>query len=253
MHGPTGKKTTMYTSVSGSTQHVKVGGFAALYLAAAYVVAMPYFLFVVRISDVSDPVEKVSLVVSNHDSMRAMYLITYVVFGIVLAMLVMAIHARLKGGAPALSQAAAVVGCLWAAMLVASGLTFNAAITASVGLHATSPAQAVSVWQAMEPVANGLGSSDGELLGGLWVLLVSVAALRSAALPKALNWSGVVVGAAGVVSVLPGLAAGAYVFGLLQIVWFVWLGIVLLRTASRRSARATAAASVEGRLPGAAA
>jgi hypothetical protein len=35
--------------------------------------------------------------------------------------------------------------------------------------------------------------------------------------------------------VVPGLAAGAYAFGLLQIVWFAWLGIVLMRTSSRRS------------------
>jgi len=230
----------MNTSTTGRTPHDKVGGLAALYLAAAYLVAMPYFLVYVKYMDVVDPVERVRLIVSNHDSMRVVYLITYVVFGIVLAILVLALHARLKDGAPALSQAAAVAGCLWAAMLVASGLTFNAGITAVVELQAASPAQGVSVWQALEPVANGLGSSDGELLGGLWILLVSVAAVRATALPKVLNWSGIVAGAAGVVSVVPGLADAAYVFGLLQIVWFAGLGIVLLRTASQRSASAAA-------------
>jgi hypothetical protein len=162
-----------------------------------------------------------------------MHLITYVVFGIVLAVLALTLHARLRSGAPALSQVATVVGSIWAVILVASGLTFNAGMSAVVDLHATSPAQAMSVWQAIEPVADGLGSAGGELLGGLWVLLVSVAALRATVFPKALNWSGIVVGAAGIVSVVPGLAAGAYVFGLLQIVWFVWLGVVLLRTTSR--------------------
>jgi hypothetical protein len=93
----------------------------------------------------------------------------------------------------------------------------------------------MSVWQAIEPVADGLGSAGGELLGGLWVLLVSVAALRGAALPKVLNWCGVAVGAAGVLSVVPVLVDLAYVFGMLQIVWFVWLGVVLLRTTSRRA------------------
>lgn len=37
-------------------------------------------------------------------------------------------------------------------------------------------------------------------------------------------------GAAGVLSVVPALEDLAYVFGLLQIVWFVWLGVVMLRT-----------------------
>jgi hypothetical protein len=99
-----------------------------------------------------------------------------------------------------------------------------------VELYAKSPAQAISAWQAIEPVAQGLGSAGGELLGGLWVLLVSVAALRCGGLPKALNWLGILIGIAGIVSAVPVLREGAVVFGLLQIVWFIWLGIVMLRT-----------------------
>jgi hypothetical protein len=81
-------------------------------------------------------------------------------------------------------------------------------------------------------VTEGLGGSGGELLGGLWVLLVSVAALRTGGLPKVLKWLGVAIGTAGVLSVVPVLKDLAYGFGLLQIVWFVWLGIVMLRTTS---------------------
>jgi hypothetical protein len=61
---------------------------------------------------------------------------------------------------------------------------------------------------------------------------VSIAARRSHGLPPALTWLGVAIGVAGLVSVVPALASAAYAFGLLQIVWFVWLGIVLLRTPS---------------------
>jgi hypothetical protein len=210
-----------------------VGGFAALYLAAAYVLAMPYFLVFVKYQSAVDPAEKVALLLSNHDSMRAMYLVTYILFGIVLAVLALALYARLKDGTPTLAQAATAVGLIWAFVLVASGMIFNAGMAAVVGLHGANPAQAVSAWQAIEPVAQGLGGSGGELLGGLWVLLVSVAALRTGALPKALNWLGVAIGAAGVLSVVPALGDLKYVFGLLQIVWFVWLGIVMLRTTAR--------------------
>ena len=80
------------------------------------------------------------------------------------------------------------MGLIWAVVLVASGMIFNAGMTAVVGLHGTDPAQAVAVWQAIEPVAQGLGGSGGELLDGLWVLLVSVAALRTGGLSKVLNW-----------------------------------------------------------------
>jgi hypothetical protein len=220
------------TTVGSAWRH-KVGGFAALYLALAYVVAMPYFLLLVKYPDAVDPAKKVALLVDHHASMRAIYLITYVIFGIVLAVLSLRLYSRLKDGAPVLAQAATVVGLIWAVVLVASGMIFNAGAAAVVGLHGTSPEQAVSAWQAIEPVAQGLGGSGGELLGGLWVLLVSLAALRTGALPKVLNWLGVAIGAAGVVSVVPALNDVAYAFGMLQIVWFAWLGIVMLRMAPR--------------------
>ena len=223
----------MNPSGGGNVRRQKIGGLAALYLAAAYLVAMPFFLVVVKYQGVVDPVEKVALLVANHDSMRVMHLVTYVIFGIVLAVLALALYPRLKDGAPTLAQAATAVGLIWAFALVASGLVFNAGMAAVVGLHGTSPAQAVAAWQAIEPVADGLGGSGGELLGGLWVLLVSVAALRTAALPKVLAWLGVAIGAAGVVSVVPALNDLAYAFGSLQIVWFVWLGIAMVRMSAR--------------------
>jgi Domain of unknown function (DUF4386) len=231
----TGEERRMRGLVEGTVRQQKLGGFAALYLAAAYLVAMPYFLVFVKYPSVVDPVEKVTLLVSNHDSMRVMYLVTYVIFGIVLAVLALALYARLRERAPALTQAATAVGLIWAFVLVASGMIFNAGVGAVVGLHATNPAQAVSAWQAIEPVAQGLGGSGGELLGGLWVLLVSWAAMRTGGLPKTLNWLGVAIGAAGVLSVVPVLKDLAYGFGLLQVVWFVWLGIVMLPWAASAS------------------
>ena len=217
----------------GSVRQQKVGGFAALYLAAAYVVAMPYFLVFVKYKSAADTAGKVAVLARNQSSMQAMNLITYVIFGIVLAVLALALYVRLKDATPTLAQAATAVALIWAVVLVASGMVFNAGMAAVVGLHGTSPAQAVSAWQAIEPVTEGLGGSGGELLGGLWVLLVSVAALRTGELPKALNWLGVAIGTAGVLSVVPVLKDLGLVFGLLQIVWFVWLGIVMLRTTSR--------------------
>jgi hypothetical protein len=217
----------------GNVRQQKVGGVAALYLAAAYVVAMPYFLVFVKYQSAVGPAGKVALLVSHHDSMQIMYLITYIIFGIVLAVLALALYARLKDGTPTLAQATTAVGLIWAFVLVASGMIFNAGMGAVVGLHGANPAQAVSAWQAIEPVAQGLGGAGGELLGGLWVLLVSVAALRIGGLPKALNWLGMAIGTAGILSVVPVLQDLAYGFGLLQIAWFVWLGVVMLRTPRR--------------------
>ena len=89
---------------------------------------------------------------------------------------------------------------------------------------------------AIEAMANGLGNANGEILGGMWTLLVSLAALRSAGLPKVLNFLGLLVGAIGILTILPALNDLTGLFGMGQIIWFVWLGIVLLRTQPRATA-----------------
>jgi hypothetical protein len=205
------------------------GGLAALYLAAAYLLAMPFFLLLVDYQSAVDPAAKVASLVTNHGAMQVMYLITYVVFGIALSILALALYERLKPAAPALMQTATAVGLIWAVLLIASGLVFNAGMGAVVTLYPANPAQAVSMWQAIEPVSNGLSSTDGEILGGLWVLLVSIAGLRGGGFSRAFGWFGMAVGAIGLASVIPPLKDGAILFGLVQIGWFVWLGFSMLR------------------------
>lgn len=207
----------------------KAGGLAALYLALAYLAAMPYFLLVVDYGGAKTAEDKVALIVANHASMYAMYLATYVVFGIVLAVLALSLHERARFPAGLAARATTALGLLWSFALVASGLVFTYGITEVTALAVADAAQAVLVWRAMEPVAMALGGAGGEILGGLWVLLASWTSLRGGTLRRPLCWLGLAIGAAGLASVLPALRDLAYVFGLLQIVWFIWLGASLLR------------------------
>lgn len=211
----------------------RAGGLAALYLAIAYLLAMPFFLLLVDYHGAVGPAAKVASLVANHGAMQVMYLITYVLFGIALSVLALALHERLKPAAPGLMPTATVVGLMWAGMLIASGLVFNAGMGAVVTLYPSDAAQAASIWQAIEPVSNGLSCVDGEILGGLWVLLVSIAGLRASGFSRALGWLGVVVGVIGLASVIPPLADLAILFGLVQVGWFAWLGLSLLRSGER--------------------
>jgi hypothetical protein len=81
-----------------------------------------------------------------------------------------------------------------------------------------------------------LGNANGEILGGFWALLVSLAALRVGGLPKGPIFLGLLVGVVGIITILPGLIDLVGVFALGQIVWFVWLGIVLLRSNPNQAA-----------------
>jgi hypothetical protein len=215
----------------------KFGGIAALYLAAAYLIGMVIFLAVLDYPNITDPVQKVALLVEMQMITFSTNLLMYVFFGVFLIILSLALYYRLKDDAPAMMQVATALGIIWAGSLIASGMVANAGIAPVAALYAKNPEQAALTWQIIERVATGLGNGNGEILGGLWVLLVSVAGLREDGLPKGLNMLGLLVGAAGIVSIIPGmneLMTG--VFGLSQIAWYIWLGIVLLRSNPNRAA-----------------
>ncbi len=209
----------------------KFGGVAALYMAAAYLIGMVIFLGVLDYPGITDAAQKVAMVVDKQMVFFLTNLLMYVFFGVVLIVLSLALYDRLKLRAPALMQLATVIGIIWAGSLIASGMVSNAGIDPVVALYATDPAQAALTWQGIESVANGLGNANGEILGGFFALLVSLAALRAGGLPKGLNILGLVVGTAGIISIIPAATEVMVgVFGLGQIIWFVWLGMVLLRS-----------------------
>ncbi len=213
----------------------KIGGIAALYEALAYVLGIVFYIFIIDSAGTVDPVQKVALLVDNPASMTIITLFVYVVFGIFLVVLSLALHERLKASSPAIMQPATVFGLFWALVVIASGMIFITGMNTVIDLYGTDPAQAATVWLAIDAVFEGIGGGV-ELLGGLWILLVSWAALRGGVFPKALNYFGAAIGVAGILTVIPALEVLTDVFGLTQIVWFVWLGIIMLRSSSSAAA-----------------
>ncbi len=99
-----------------------------------------------------------------------------------------------------------------------------------VKLYGENPAQAATVWLTLDSVETGLGAGGGEtIVNALWFLLLSWVALRARELPRVLNYLGVVIGVAGILSVVLASLGLMAVYGLGLIIWFVWLGIVMLR------------------------
>ncbi len=212
----------------------KAGGIAALLQAATFVVGFVLFVTLIASADYGnldiDPTEQVEFLADNQAIMYTWHLIIYVAFGVFLVVLTLALYERLKAGSPAIAQTATAFGLIWATLVIATGMVQNIGAAVVVDLHDQGSAQAVPVWLSLAFVTDGLGGGN-EIVGGLWVLLVSWAALRTGALPTALNYLGVVASVAGILTVVPALGdVGGAVFGLGLIGWFFWLGIVLLRS-----------------------
>lgn len=207
----------------------KWGGAAALYEALAYIIGFVGFIAVVNVGGIADPLTKVNAIVENQGLLTVLMLIVYVVWGASLVVLSLALHERLDGHKSALARTATAFGLIWSVLVIASGMIYNVGMETVGSLYATNPEQAAFVWLAIESVFNGLGGGV-EVVGGIWVILLSISALRSGNFSRTFNYLGFVVGVAGVVSVVPALSEiSASIFGLTQIVWFAWLGIAMLR------------------------
>lgn len=100
----------------------------------------------------------------------------------------------------------------------------------------TDSSQAATAWLAISPVFEVLVDRV-EIVGGIWILLVTWAALLEGRLPRAPNHLGVVIGMAGILTVVPVLEVLEIGFRLGEMVWVVWLGIVMLRGSQSAAAQ----------------
>ncbi len=208
----------------------KMGGIAALIEAITFIVgfALLVTLLAPMVSGELSTVELVEFMMDNQMIIYTWNLVIYVAFGVFLIVLSLALYERLKAGSLMIMQTATSLGMIWSGLVIASGMVANIGTAAVVDLYATDPSQAGTVWLSISAVQNGLGGGN-EIVGGLWVVLISWAGLRSKDLPTALNTLGLIVGGAGVATLVPPLTDLGAIFGLGLIVWFIWVGIILLR------------------------
>lgn len=210
----------------------RAGGIAALYQAAAFLIGFWVYFTVLgpaRYGAADVPaIRHVAFLADRQALLTAWNLVIYIAFGGFLVVLALTLRDRLEAGARGLANVGAAFGLIWAALVIASGMIANVGIDVIVDLYGRNPAEAALVWLSYRLVVSGLGGGN-EIVGGLWVLLVSLAGWRSAGLPKPLNLLGATVGIAGLLTTVPQLVELGTVFGLGLILWFAALGILLLR------------------------
>ncbi len=210
-----------------------MGGIAALIGAATNLFALVTLLTLLEPKGYGsdDPGQVVAFLADNQAIMRVWYIIIYLVFGVSMIFLSLALYERLKAGSPARAQAVTTFGLIYAVLVIVIGTLSINNLSTVVKLYGENPAQAATVWLTLNSVETGLGAGGGEtIVTALWFLLLSWAALRARELPRVLNYLGVVLGVAGILSVVLASLGLSAVYGLGLIIWFVWLGIVMLRS-----------------------
>ncbi len=207
----------------------KIGGIAAWAEALCYIIGFAIFLVLLDAPGNRGPSDNLIFLMQNKTLILLTMSIIYILASLILLVLVLALHERLKSETPARMQVATAIGVIWVGVVVASGMIFVVGAESAAKLYAIDPERAATIWLTINIVQEGLGGGI-ELLGGVWVFIISWAALKSGKLSKPLIGFGFLIGIAGILTVAPSLGDFVEVFGLSQILWFIWIGAVMFRS-----------------------
>jgi hypothetical protein len=205
-------------------------GFSAIILALIYVAAFIYFGVFWAYPHSAEISEQLVYLSANHLQISTVYFSIYIFFGVVLSVLVLGLnekHSITEAGF--LSKLATLFGAIWVGLVIASGMIFVIGLRSVIELAPTNIERASETWHIVTLLTESLGGGN-ELVGGIWVLLVSVCNLSRKIFSNWLNYVGLFVGVAGIATVYPA-DVFTEIFGISQIVWFVWVGISFFRDA----------------------
>ncbi|MGY3794646.1 hypothetical protein [Aquimarina sp. 433] len=212
----------------GFNRFQKLGGICAIILGIIYIVAFIIYGAVLEFPDADAiAIEKLKFLSDNYHILFIINFISYVLFGMLLAVLVVSTHQRIKDHFPNFSQLTSVFGIIWVGLVIASGMISNIGLDSVITLGNTEPEKAISIWSSISIVSEGLGGGN-EIVGGIWVLLLSFLGSKKEIFSKPVNIQGFIVGLAGVLTVIP-VDIFKEIFGLSQIIWFISIGVFMIR------------------------
>ena len=219
-------------------------GLSAIGAGMIYVVAFLYFGMLWEFPHGGDSTQVMLFLREHQFVFSAVNFLMYIVFGCLLAILVIGIYQILKDKCPGLTQVATLFGAVWVGLVVASGMISNIGLASVLNIASEDPDKAMEIWGVINIIVESLGGGN-ELIGGLWVFLLSVAALKAKEFSSALNYLGVVVGSVGILTVYPAEIL-TEIFGVSQLVWFFWIGFELIRNSQANNTLNPDAESVAG-------
>lgn len=209
----------------------RIGGLAALICAATYIFGFTLLVTVFAGSGFGtneiDASGVVRFTVDNQALMITWFTVIYVLNALALAVLVVALAARLRDKSPDWATMTMAFGLIWTTLVLGAGMIGNVTTETMAALAPKDFETAVLTWEALHAVELGLGGGN-EIAGGVWILCVSLAGLLLRALGKIVIGLGLLTGIGGLLTIFPsfGQVAGA-VFGLGAIAWFIAVGLAL--------------------------
>jgi hypothetical protein len=205
-----------------------IGALSGFYLALSYLVGIIIFLVVLKYPEITNAVDKVT-VLKNYKFITCFTnILMYILFGPVFVVFVLLLKNKFSEYKSVLLDFSAIIGYIWAGCLVASGMVANAGIEPVLSIYNNDVEKASDLWQIIDTISMGFGNGNGEILGGIFTLSFSIFALKNELQNKIVNIFGIIIGFIGIISLIPMLNDLGGVFGITQMIWFVCISISFL-------------------------
>ncbi|MEH8018380.1 hypothetical protein MN202_14155 [Rheinheimera muenzenbergensis] len=219
----------MTTQATSSPALIRAGGIAAIGMALCYISVAVIFFGLLAVPTGLDSLGRLQFFLQQEYLLVAIgWGIGYLLFAVLLAILLQALRQVMPPNQSAFAALAERFGNVWLVLMMASGMVALVSMDMTLRLLDSSTEQALALYNTGNLLTNALGGGI-ELVGGLWVLLLSIAGLQQQRFAKALHLLGLVVGSLGILTVLHTVPYLKDAFGITQLSWFIWLGITLLR------------------------
>jgi hypothetical protein len=193
----------------------KMGGIAALGHTTALVVGMILSFTLMYPLLEAAPDQALKFLAENQILVFIWTLVVNWGTAITLLVTMAALYVRMKADASKHIIKASVIGCIWAVLVVGTSDLMLKNFGVVANLHGNYPAQ-VAAWTV--------------LARSLWVLLLSLAILRTGKLDKPLGYLGMFLGFTGTLTLIPSVTEIMFmIFGPGMMIWSAWLGIAMLR------------------------
>lgn len=215
----------------------KAGGIASLVCGLTYIFGFVLFFGLIEAPADDTETSRLTFLLSQRDTFFMGYIVIGVVFSLGLILLNQSLLRIFKSTSPIVAQFNSSLGNIWATFVLASTFIFLVSLPSLANYANTSEDNAVVVLNSVDIVIDALGGGI-ELLGALWVLLISFMSIKANKYSKIIHILGIAVGVAGVLTLFSGLSflervplfeATTAIFGLGQIVWFFALGIAMIQ------------------------
>jgi hypothetical protein len=206
-----------------------LAGAAFIGMALCYITLFVIYGAVLSIPTDVSTADKIAYLVENKNLFNFTFVLGYVLFSCLLCFCVYVISGLYQQVSQPAMAMATLFGYFWVVVLLCTGMIGITANELLASFSFANPAAAEAIYYSRTLLIESLGGGI-EFIGGVLLLILGVVSWRHGVLSKSLSVFTLIKGVIGIVTLICPDAVLRDLFGITGIVWFIWMGIVMIKT-----------------------